>query len=66
MGRAEDKCKVGKCRLCDEEQAVVLRCSGNSTIGLWKHLEKKHKDDHDKLNRRTDVPNPRRNRNSQP
>ena len=59
MGRAEDKCKVGKCRLCDEEQAVVLRCSGNSTIGLWKHLEKKHKDEHDKLKRRTDVQNPK-------
>ena len=52
MGKADDGCKTGTCRLCDDPP--VLRCSGHSTVGLWNHLLKIHKEEHDKLKRKKD------------
>ena len=39
-----DGCKIATCRLCEEPQ--VFKCPQNTTTPLWKHLEKKHKDEH--------------------
>ena len=52
MGKADDGCKTGTCRLCDDPP--VLRCSGHSTVGLWNHLLKIHKEEHDKLKLKKD------------
>ena len=40
VGRADDGCKVGKCRMCEEP--ADLRCSGGNTSSLWNHLKKNH------------------------
>ena len=40
VGRAEDGCKLGKCRMCVEPGD--LRCSGGNTSSLWNHLKKNH------------------------
>ena len=52
VGRAEDGCKLGPCRLCDIPP--VLRCADNSTSCLWAHLKTKHKEQHRKILRNTE------------
>ena len=45
----EDGCKLGMCRVCDNDDPSVLRLTGNSTSPLWKHLEKCHPEEHLKV-----------------
>ena len=42
QGRAEDRCKLGKCRICEN----ILRCAGGNTSALWSHLQKNHEEEH--------------------
>ena len=42
QGRAEDGCKLGKCRICEN----ILRCAGSNTSALWSHLQKNHEEEH--------------------
>ena len=45
----EDGCKLGMCRVCDDDDPTVLRLTGNSTSPLWNHLEKSHPEEHLKV-----------------
>ena len=51
--KAEDGCKAAICRLC-VENPPTLRCSDNSTSTLWSHLAKLHREDHEKIKKKTD------------
>ena len=53
LDRDQSGCKVGKCRLCSgRDKELVIKCRVNSTKGLWKHLEARHKEASDKLTKR--------------
>ena len=45
----EDGCKLGMCRVCDNDDPSVFRLTGKSTSPLWKHLEKCHPEEHSKV-----------------
>ena len=55
VGRADDGCKIGTCRLCDSDQPPTFRCSLNSTSSLWNHLQSKHQTEHDSLVRKKQI-----------
>ena len=60
ISRDDAGCKLGICRLCSEKDTrLVLRCSDDSTKGLWKHLEKKHKEAFDKLKKKVPTSAPK-------